>query len=397
MIYRTSVGLDVHARSICASALDHLTGEVSQRSFAYDPAALAAWALSLEGPARCVYESGPTGFDLQRSLGAEGVECVVGAVSKMLRPSGDRVKTVGRDATFLARMLAVGNVVEVAVPTPEMEAARDLARAREDCRQDLMRARHLLSKLLLRKGIVYDGGSTWTKAHESWLSRVELPDPCERLVLEEYLEGLAREFLERHPGGIPCGELLDLPLPVSTRALRLAAGASLSEAQVEATLELAQGEGLGYLSLPGTRLKRERGRLSFGDGPAEGFADRRLDTRGETAIPELGLVIRCSTVEAPGEIHSSLNTFFFKCENICGTITCTPKRDGDRIRLAGRGCTKKLKALFAERGLSAAERARLPVLRDGKGPIAVPGFGTAERVIARAGESALRVDIIKNS
>lgn len=214
---------------------------------------------------------------------------------------------------------------------------------------------------------------------------------------EEYLEGLAREFLERHPGGIPCGELLDLPLPVSTRALRLAAGASLSEAQVEATLELAQGEGLGYLSLPGTRLKRERGRLSFGDGPAEGFADRRLDTRGETAIPELGLVIRCSTVEAPGEIHSSLNTFFFKCENICGIITCTPKRDGDRIRLAGRGCTKKLKALFAERGLSAAERARLPVLRDGKGPIAVPGFGTAERVIARAGESALRVDIIKNS
>ena len=190
MIYRTSVGLDVHARSISASALDHLTGEVSQRSFAYDPAALAAWALSLEGPARCVYESGPTGFDLQRSLEAEGVECVVGAVSKMLRPSGDRVKTDGRDATFLARMLAVGNVVEVAVPTPEMEAARDLARAREDCRQDLMRARHLLSKLLLRKGIVYDGGSTWTKAHESWLSRVELPDPCERLVLEEYLEGV---------------------------------------------------------------------------------------------------------------------------------------------------------------------------------------------------------------
>lgn len=56
MIYRTSVGLDVHARSIAAAALDHLTGEVAQRSFAYDPAAVAAWVLSLEGPARCVYE-----------------------------------------------------------------------------------------------------------------------------------------------------------------------------------------------------------------------------------------------------------------------------------------------------------------------------------------------------
>lgn len=197
MTHRTSVGLDVHARSIAAAALDHLTGEVSQRSFAYDPAAVAAWVLSLEGPARCVYESGPTGFDLQRSLSAAGVECVVGAVSKMLRPSGDRVKTDKRDAVFLARMLAVGNVVEVAVPTPAMEAARDLARAREDCREDLMRARNLVSKLLLRKGVVYGDGRAWTKRHREWLSRIELPDPCERLVLEEYLEGVRSLELRR--------------------------------------------------------------------------------------------------------------------------------------------------------------------------------------------------------
>jgi len=197
MNHRTSVGLDVHARSIAAAALDHMTGEVAQRSFGYDPPAVAEWVRSLEGPARCVYESGPTGFDLQRSLEASGVECVVGAVSKMLRPSGDRVKTDKRDAVFLARMLAVGNVVEVAVPTTAMEAARDLARAREDCREDLMRARHLLSKLLLRKGIVYGGRTAWTKAHREWLSRVELADPCERLVLEEYLESVRSLELRR--------------------------------------------------------------------------------------------------------------------------------------------------------------------------------------------------------
>jgi transposase len=78
-----------------------------------------------------------------------------------------------------------------------MEAARDLARAREDCRADLMRARHLLSKLLLRKGVVYDGGTTWTRRHREWLSRVELPDPCERLVLGEYLEGVLSLELRR--------------------------------------------------------------------------------------------------------------------------------------------------------------------------------------------------------
>ena len=197
MPYRTSVGLDVHARSIAAAALDHLTGEIERKSFLYDPDALAGWVLSLEGPARCVYESGPTGFDLQRSLTERGVDCRIGAVSKMLRPAGDRIKTDRRDALFLARMLATDNIVEVAVPTPAMEAARDLARAREDCRHDLMRARHLVSKLLLRKGIVYDAGGAWTAKHASWLSSIRLDDPLERLVLEEYLENVRSLELRR--------------------------------------------------------------------------------------------------------------------------------------------------------------------------------------------------------
>ena len=53
----------------------------------------------------------------------------------------------------------------------EQEAARDLVRAREDARGDLMRARHRLSKLLLRQGIVYSGGQAWTGAHDVWLRR----------------------------------------------------------------------------------------------------------------------------------------------------------------------------------------------------------------------------------
>ena len=130
----------------------------------------------------------PPGFDLKRKLDKAGVPCVVGAVSKMLRPSGDRVKTDGRDATFLARMLAVGNIVEVAMPTEAMEAARDLARAREDCRHDLMRARHLLSKFLLRKGIVYPGKTAWTKAHREWLRQARIRGP-----LPARLRGIPRE------------------------------------------------------------------------------------------------------------------------------------------------------------------------------------------------------------
>lgn len=188
MSYRTSIGLDVHARTIAAAAFVPETGEVIERGFGYDPASVAAWAAGLPQPARAVYESGPTGFDLKRSLDALGLPCCVGAVSKMLKPAGDRVKTDGRDASFLARMLAVGNVVEVFCPTPAQEAARDLARARADAREDLMAARNRLSKMLLRKGLVYPGKTAWTQAHREWLRSVGLPLPPERLVMSEYLQ-----------------------------------------------------------------------------------------------------------------------------------------------------------------------------------------------------------------
>ena len=63
----------------------------------------------------------------------------------------------------------------MAIPTVDQEAARDLVRAREDARGDLMRARHRLSKLLLRHGIVYNGGDAWTGKHDTWLRREALP------------------------------------------------------------------------------------------------------------------------------------------------------------------------------------------------------------------------------
>lgn len=212
---------------------------------------------------------------------------------------------------------------------------------------------------------------------------------------EEFLEGLARDFVQAHPAGLPCRELTELPLPVSSRALRLAAGTQLSETHVAAALELAKGEGLGFLDLPGLRLKREQGRLSFGAAAPERLPVRELVIGGDTQIPEAGVILHSALTVYSGEIHSSLNTFFFQYENICGTITCTPRAAGDKIRLQGRGCTKKLSDLFAERRLTQAERELVPVIRDEAGPIAVCGFGAAERVRPKEGHTALRIDVIK--
>ena len=125
----------------------------------------------LPQPVAVTYEAGPTGFGLARTLDAAGFSCLVAAPSKLIRPPGDRVKTDARDARHLARLLHLGQIVEVTVPTVAQEAARDLVRAREDCRADLMRARHRLSTLLLRQGRLYCDGKAWTATHERWLRR----------------------------------------------------------------------------------------------------------------------------------------------------------------------------------------------------------------------------------
>ena len=166
---RTSVGLDVHARSVVAAAIDGVTGELRRARLTPSHDHIRSWLSELAGPVAVAYEAGPTGFGLYRALTAAGVRCVVAAPSKLQRPPGDRVKTDARDAVHLARLLRLGEITPVAVPSVEQEAARDLVRAREDCRGDLMRARHRLSKLLLRRGIIYSGGQAWTGAHDTWL------------------------------------------------------------------------------------------------------------------------------------------------------------------------------------------------------------------------------------
>ena len=175
--HRTSVGLDVHARSVVGCGLDRETGEIFQRRLTPSREEVCDWIRSLPAPAVVVYEAGPTGFGLARYLVDAGIECVVAAPSKLQRPSGDRVKTDARDARHLARLLHLGEIVAVAIPTVEQEAARDMVRAREDCRGDLMTARHRVSKLLLRQGIVYYGGRAWTGKHELWLRTQRFDTP----------------------------------------------------------------------------------------------------------------------------------------------------------------------------------------------------------------------------
>ena len=199
---RTVVGLDVHATKIAAAVLDVETGELQFFGMTADIEKAAGFCAALPGPVRAAYEAGPTGYGLARELARRGVGCVVAAPSKIPRASGDRVKTDRRDAELLARLLLAGKLHAVRVPGPQEEALRDLVRAREAVRVDLMRCRHRLSKLLLRHGIRFDDGPAWTQRHRDWLARVALQWPAAQATLldcQGAIDALChrREQLER--------------------------------------------------------------------------------------------------------------------------------------------------------------------------------------------------------
>ena len=190
VVERTCVGLDVHARSVVAAAIDGVTGELSQARLTPSHDHIRSWIEQFDGPVAVAYEAGPTGFGLYRALNAVGVRCVVAAPSKLQRPPGDRVKTDAKDAVHLARLLRLGEITAVTVPTVDQEAARDLVRAREDCRGELMRARHRLSKLLLRHGFVYSGGQAWTGVHDQWLRRQRFDHRATTMAFESGYEAV---------------------------------------------------------------------------------------------------------------------------------------------------------------------------------------------------------------
>lgn len=201
----TFVGLDAHKRAINVAML--LPGEEKPIEWQSlnETAALKRMLRRIEreapGEVRICYEAGPCGYALQRQITAGSqASCMVVAPSLIPVKSGDRVKTDRRDARKLAFLMRAGMLTEVQPPTEADEAARDLCRAREDAREDLLRCRHRLNKFLLRRGIVFTAGKRpWTMAHRQWLHRLRFDDSCDQAVFSDYL--LAIEQLEQRLQG----------------------------------------------------------------------------------------------------------------------------------------------------------------------------------------------------
>lgn len=187
------IGLDVHKNSISiAIAEDGREREVNFYGVINNDLdqlhKFLRKQISQGAEPRCVYEAGPCGYNIYRSLSDKGIACVVTAPSQIPKKSGDRIKTDRRDSKNLARLHRAGELTAVYVPSSKDEALRDLVRAREDSVNALKRAKQQLGAFLLRHHICYSGKSKWSKAYFNWLSDISMPHPAQQITIQEYID-----------------------------------------------------------------------------------------------------------------------------------------------------------------------------------------------------------------
>jgi transposase len=184
------LGMDVHAETISV-AVAEADGEVRSVCTIANRAESIRKLIRKLGPVdqlRACYEAGPTGYVLYWQLSELGVECAVIAPTLAPVKAGDRVKTDRRDAERLARSHRAGDLTPVWVPDSSSESLRDLVRAREAAKQDQLRARHRLSKFLLRQGQRPTAGvKAWTIAYMTWVRQLRFAQPAQDAVRLDYL------------------------------------------------------------------------------------------------------------------------------------------------------------------------------------------------------------------
>jgi len=182
--------LDVHADTISV-AIAEPNGEVRSLGTIANRAESIRKMVKKLGAVdqlRACYEAGPTGYVLYWQLAELGVNCEVIAPTLVPVKAGDRVKTDRRDAERLARSHRSGDLTAVWVPDAGSEALRDLVRARESAKQDQLRARHRLSKFLLRSGQrPAQGMKAWAQPYMNWVKQIRFTQVAQESTRLDYL------------------------------------------------------------------------------------------------------------------------------------------------------------------------------------------------------------------
>lgn len=100
---------------------------------------------------------------------------------------------------------------------------------------------------------------------------------------------------------------------------------------------------------------------------------------GDTAV-SFKTEILPLTLPFDTKINNLLLKNAIDCDKIVGDISLRTRKEGDKIRLRGRNCTKSLKKLFCELRLEKALRDKIPVACDDEGVVWIYSVGVADRV-----------------
>jgi transposase len=273
------LGMDVHAETI-AVAIAEPDGEVrSLGTIANREDSIRKFIKKLGSPEqlRACYEAGPAGFVLYWQLTQLGVECAVIAPTLVPKKPGDRVKTDRRDALKLARSHRSGDLTAVWVPDEASEALRDLVRQREAAKQDQLRARHRLTKFLLRTGQRPPLGlKPWTERYMRWLGQVRYTQPAQEVTLRDCMnefEHMSARVKRLEEAILEVVKLAPLPMQEVIRGLQALRGV----AHISAVTIAAE---LGNIS---SRFESARKLMGYsGAFPSENTSGKRVRRGGIT-------------------------------------------------------------------------------------------------------------------
>ena len=218
----TLIAFDQHAATTVAAVL--LPGErrPALHTLTSDSSTILRFVerLRRQGPVQCCYEAGPCGFDLQRALSLRSIPCDVIAPALIPKRAGDRVKTDRRDAAQLAVLYRADALTAIHIPSEQEEAARDLLRCREDVRADVVRARHRLSKFLLRHGRRFTTTKAWSQQYMRWLRAQQWSLAALTQTYHAYLRALDEAIDRLRAVDVELRDLLTIE-PLRSRVARL--------------------------------------------------------------------------------------------------------------------------------------------------------------------------------